>query len=78
MVVVGGNIFDATGEKESSQDSWVMNSGIVYALTSDARRHTLLTDGRDVLGDRWSEYNDAVGRCVGAVERAANQSATPP
>ena len=75
MTYVGGNIFDPSGTKLSSQDSWVLSDGVVYALTSDARRHTVLLDGRDLEAHfwDWAEYNDAVGKCVGDVERAANQ-----
>lgn len=75
MVYVGGNIFDSTGQKVSSQDTWVMSNGQLYALTSDARRRTLLPDGRDLEAHywTWTDYNDAVGKCVGALERAANQ-----
>lgn len=70
-VVVGGNITAASGERVSSQDSWVMSGGQVFTLTSSARRHSMLPDGRDILVD-WSSYNDDVGECVGAVTRAAN------
>ena len=74
MTIVGGNIFDAAGIKESSQDSWVLFNGGVFALSGDARRQTLLPDGRDldpIFWD-WPQYNDAVGKCVGAVERTEN------
>lgn len=72
---VGGNIFDAAGVKESSQDTWVLSDGVVYAITSDARQRTTLPDGRDVEGIalEWPGYNDAVGACVGQLERAENQ-----
>lgn len=70
-VIVGGNIVDATGTRISSADSWVMSGGAIYGLSSDARRHTLVPDGRDVIGD-WTTYNDAVGECVVAATRAAN------
>lgn len=70
-VIVGGNIVDATGTRVSSADSWVMSGGAIYGLSSDARRHTLVPDGRDVIGD-WTTYNDAVGECVVAALRAAN------
>lgn len=72
MVVVGGNIVAADGTRVSSQDSWVMSNAQVYGLTSDARRHTLLPDGRDLIPD-WPTYNDAVGGCVGIATRAANR-----
>jgi hypothetical protein len=75
VVFVGGNIFDATGTKVSSQDTWALSDGQVYALTSDARRHTLLPDGRDLptMDWDWADYNDTVSKCVGDVERAENQ-----
>lgn len=72
MVIVGGNIVDAAGTRVSSADSWVMSGGSVYGLSSDARRHTLLHDGRDIIPDNWATYNDAVGECVVAATRATN------
>jgi len=70
---VGGNIFDSTGRKVSSQDTWAELDGAMFAITSDARRRTLLPDGRHFPGieREWPEYNAAVSKCVGAVERAA-------
>lgn len=65
-VVIGGNIDNADGSRMSSRDSWLLRGGVLYALTSDARRHTLLPDGRDLLND-WTTYNDAVANCVGRV-----------
>ncbi|CAN5396675.1 hypothetical protein BH09ACT8_BH09ACT8_45830 [soil metagenome] len=57
--------------KESSQDTWVLSNGQVYALTSDARSHTLLPDGRDLDTHffEWTDFNDAVSKCVGDIER---------
>jgi hypothetical protein len=71
---VGGNIVDTAGTKVSSQDTWVQSDGAVYALTSDARRYTLLPDGRRLETHfwDWTDYNDAVGKCVGDLERAQN------
>jgi hypothetical protein len=71
MTYVGGNIFGADGTKESSQDTWLVSNGALHALTSDARRRTMLPDGRDV-DPAWGQYNAQVNRCVGQVERAAN------
>ncbi|MCV7173869.1 hypothetical protein H7I41_28500 [Mycobacterium manitobense] len=68
---VGGNIFGADGTKASSQDTWLVSNGAVFAITSDARRRTLLPDGRDI-DPAWGQYNAAVYQCVGQVERAAN------
>ncbi|MEC4837542.1 hypothetical protein R2362_23970 [Mycobacteroides chelonae] len=70
--IVGGGIVAADGTTESNRDTWVMRGGAMYALTSGARRHTTLPDGR---GDwAWESYSDSVGACVDRVERAANQS----
>lgn len=73
---VGGNIVDAGGTELSTQDSWVLSNGVVYALTSDARRHTTLPDGRDLKTHEfdWTDYNDGVGKCVGDAARAANRA----
>ena len=70
-VVVGGDIISPTGEKVSSADSWVMSGGAIYGLSSDARQHTLVPDGRDVIDD-WTSYNDAIFECVLQSRRAAN------
>jgi hypothetical protein len=72
-VIVGGNIVDASGTRVSSSDSWVMSGGTVYGLSSDARQRTTLVDGRGVLGDNWTNFNDAIGECVQAATRAANK-----
>ncbi len=72
-VIVGGNIVDRDGTKVSSSDSWVMSGGAIYGLTSDARRHTSVPDGRSILGNKWPTYNDAVGECVQEAERTANR-----
>ena len=71
MVIVGANIVDPSGTRVSSADSWVMSGGAIYGLSSDARRHTLVPDGRDLIPD-WPTFNDAVGECVIAATRAAN------
>ena len=72
MVIVGGNIVDPAGTRVSSADSWLMSGGAIYGLSSDARRHTLVPDGRDLIPGNWATYNDAVGECVVAATRAAN------
>jgi hypothetical protein len=76
VTFVGGNIFGADGTKASSQDAWLVSGGQVYALSSDARRRTLLPDGRDLATD-WPTYSDEVGTCVGDVERAENLGQPP-
>lgn len=69
MTFVGGNIYDAAGERVSSEDAWVLSNGAVYALTSDARRRTLLQDGRD-LDQNWTQRVEPLGACVSRVARA--------
>lgn len=70
---VGGNIM--SGEtKVSSQNTWVLRNGAVFALTSNARRYTMLPDGRKLVTD-WSDFNAMVSECVGRVERTANSGA---
>lgn len=71
---IGGNIHNDNGEKLSSQDTWALVDGQVYALTSDARSRTAFPDGRHLpaLEWEWADGNNAVGPCVGAVERARN------
>ena len=73
MVIVGGNIVDDGGTRVSSADSWLMSGGAIYGLSSDARRHTLVPDGRDLIPGNWATYNDAVGECVLAATRTANR-----
>lgn len=73
MVIIGGNIVDTAGTRVSSADSWLMSGGAIYGLSSDARRHTLVPDGRDLIPGNWATYNDAVGECVLAATRAANR-----
>lgn len=71
---IGGNIFDASGQKLSSQDTWVEAEGLMFSITSDARSRSAAPDGRKLAGIKleWPTYNTAVNRCVGAVERAEN------
>lgn len=65
MTIIGGNIVNSAGKRVSSQDSWLFSDGAVYALTSDARRRTMLPDGRDLLYFDWATYSYQVGTCVG-------------
>ncbi len=50
-----------------------MSGGAVYGLSSDARRYTLLPDGRDVITGNWATYNDAIFECVLQARRNANR-----
>jgi hypothetical protein len=70
---IGANIAGPGSTKVSSQDTWAVRIGQVYAITSDARSRTTFPDGRHVQGlESWPEANAALGQCVGALERARN------
>lgn len=46
--VLGASIFDATGERVSSADTWLIENGVVYALSGSANEYTEWPDGRDL------------------------------
>lgn len=72
-VYIGGDIFDSSGQKVSSQDTWVEVEGFLYSITSDARRRTKAPDGRHLpFTDEWPDFNAELNECVGAAARAAN------
>ncbi|MCV7230647.1 hypothetical protein [Mycolicibacterium komossense] len=62
MVYVGGNILHGS-ELISSGDVWLAQHGALYALSSDARKRTLLPDGRD-LASAGDQYGSALVDCV--------------
>lgn len=72
---VAGNIYTADGQRDSSHNAWVFQNGAVFALTKDARRDTMLADGRDLVpvdffsGDDWSTLGD----CIDAAARTAGK-----
>jgi hypothetical protein len=70
MTLIGGDINSASGSRESSRDSWLYSDGVLYAITSDARRRSLFADGRDVAPNDWGLYNDALANCVGRIDSA--------
>ena len=45
----------------------LFSDGVVYAMASAARRHSLLPDGRDLLDD-WITYNDGLTNCIGRAD----------
>lgn len=57
---------DITKAKEvvSHADVWLSQHGALFALSSDARKRTILADGRDIAyaGD---EYGSAAQACIG-------------
>ncbi|CKH13029.1 hypothetical protein PXH78_09280 [Mycolicibacterium smegmatis] len=60
---IGGNIVDSSGTKVSSADVWLLD-GALWALSSDARKRTVLPDGRDLGVSAGDEYGSAVQDCV--------------
>jgi len=62
LVYVGGNIM-AGAQRASSGDVWVVQHGGIYSLSSDARKRTLLPDGRD-LASAGDQYGSAVIDCI--------------
>ena len=72
---VAGNIYTSAGVRDSSHNAWVYLDGQVYALTKDARRDTLFTDGRDLVPDDFFSSADweTLGDCINAAARAAGK-----
>lgn len=68
MTYIGGNI-DKAGSRESSGDVWLLSDGVLYALSSDARRRTMLPDGRD-LASAGDDYGSELINCVGRADSA--------
>lgn len=72
-IYVGGNIVNAAGERESSHNAWLYANGQIYALTKDARRDTLFTDGRDLApADFFSDDFATLSDCITNLTRARN------
>ena len=63
MTYIGGNIEAADGVRTPRADVWLVRHGAVFALSSDARRRTLLPDGSD-FASAGDEYGVAVIDCV--------------
>lgn len=72
---VAGNIYEASGARGSSHNAWLYRDGAIYALTKDARRHTLFTDGRGMIPDDFFSGADweLLGQCINASARAAGK-----
>lgn len=68
-VIIGGNITSAAGERESSHEAWLYADGQVYALTKNARRHSMFSDGRDLVGANWVDYFSQLSDCITAATR---------
>lgn len=69
---VAGNIVRADGERDSSHEAWVFSGGVVYALTSNARRDTLFPDGRDLFPLFFGQDYAKLDNCITNVTRARN------
>ncbi|HEY9311637.1 hypothetical protein [Williamsia sp.] len=71
LVYIGADIMRGE-ERESSQDTWVVEDDVVYALSSSANEFTVLPDGRDLLDVNISagdEYGSALQNCVARVRQ---------
>ena len=49
--VFGASIYDDTGFRVSSSDTWLVADGEVYALSGSANEYTEFPDGRDLEGN---------------------------
>ncbi len=72
---VAGNIYEASGARGSSHNAWLYRDGAIYALSKDARKHTLFTDGRDIADADFFTSADweTLGECINAAARAAGK-----
>lgn len=64
MTLIGADIY--TGDsRASSWDRWLVSDGVVYAMSPDARRRTLLPDGRKLTaGLDDYDYRESLDACV--------------
>lgn len=71
---IAGNIYTENGRSLSSHNAWVYTNGAIYALTKDARKHSLFTDGRNLVPDFFSSADwELLGQCINAAARAAGK-----
>ncbi|PZT93644.1 MAG: hypothetical protein DI630_26760 [Gordonia sp. (in: high G+C Gram-positive bacteria)] len=71
LLYIGADIMRGE-ERESSQDTWVVDDDVVMALSSSANEFTILPDGRDLLDVTVSagdEYGSALQNCVARVRQ---------
>jgi hypothetical protein len=72
VAYIGADIMNAAGDRLSSNDVWANDGGVLFALSSDARRRTAIPDGRKILGiSAGDEFGTDVSDCVliGAINR---------
>jgi hypothetical protein len=69
---IAGNVMSADGERDSSHEAWVYSDGKVYALTKNARRDSLFTDGTDLFPEFFSDEYVTLDNCITNVTRAKN------
>lgn len=66
MTYIGADIF-IDDKRVSSWDRWLVGGGVVYGISPDARRRTLLPDGRELLPLDIAEdvaYRNVLDACV--------------
>lgn len=63
MTYIGADIYQGD-ERVSSQDRWLVSGGAVFAISPDARRRTLLPDGRDLLPMDDYDERQSLDACV--------------
>lgn len=66
---VGGDVTRADGSRLANRQVWLVDGPVVYAISEQARRHTLLPNGRDVessypLSVDLSAYKGELWNCV--------------
>ncbi|AUS31669.1 DUF2510 domain-containing protein [Rhodococcus qingshengii] len=65
VAYIGANIMDSAGTRVSSADIWAQSDGMLFSLSSDARRRTALPDGRKLLDiSAGDEFGSAVSDCI--------------
>ncbi|PVY28355.1 hypothetical protein [Williamsia muralis] len=71
LLYIGADIVRGE-ERESTQDTWVVEDDVVMALSSSANEFTILPDGRDLLDVTVSagdEHGSALQNCVARVRQ---------
>lgn len=65
VAYIGANIMDSAGTRVSSADIWAQSDGMLFSLSSDARKRTALPDGRKLLDiSAGDEFGSAVSDCI--------------
>ncbi|ROZ52979.1 DUF2510 domain-containing protein [Rhodococcus sp. WS1] len=65
VAYIGANIMNSAGDRVSSADVWAQSDGMIFSLSSDARRRTAFPDGRQLLDiNAGDQYGSAVSDCI--------------